>query len=1670
MKKLMVMFALLLVLGISGSLAAESPGTRSASMPRFNDPMQVPTSPTGKAGDCANAKVIAALPTEVIEGSTCGHPSFVAQYGGACTIRGVRYLGPDVAYRVELTPGNKNVKFVLESDSVDLVLALVRDCGNGDSCLANSVDFIGPGVDRPEVIEPGSRSYDPGTYYLYVDSFFLEPCGKYNIEVSGINPPRVDFEIKQEESRDPVIAGSGSQNLVYEVRMKNVYAFTATGLLIDLPIARAVLPSGVRLDSMETTDGSVDDERGVWSIAELPPEETAILKVKLTVMSGASSEDSIHNEVSLNRVDQVLRRDIGLIASTETTSILRRSKLILTTEENVDPVVAGSGRGNLGYSVKVLNEGPSDVDDLRLRESLVLPRGVKIQSVTADRGNIGNSRPNGPFEWRVGSLRKGKKAELSISLTVDESADPGRDLIRSRAVVMGLEEQNTGSSVVAERTSVRLGAKLDLKLNGPADGVTAGDGEGNLVYELRVSNGGRISATNLEIRERLPEAVDVTVDSIQPSRGEIIGDTWKLDSLPPGASEKLAVTLTVGPAALPGEDALCGTAVVETVDEPNIGDKRATECTSVERRVALQLLITASDDPVFLGDTLEYVVELTNKGPSDASGLTLQQELSPEVLLPALTPSRGEVSEKGVWVLDGPLIAGGVETLRISLPIDEVAAEAGSIREKVAVRTLKEPNTGTKEKSVLTDVRRGVILKMMLGVSVNPVTAGSEEGLTYTLYVTNEEPVDLEKLRLRQDLTLPPGVVPVAPSDGSSFVWNLDGLEVGETEELETLLDVMPNASDIEAIGIVVRVDELTVPGFEGVGNLGDNRVETSTGIKREVTLSLTGIESADPVVAGSHLVYELTVQNEGPSDASELVLENAVELPDAGGVTVDRRTVTAGEFEDPVWELETLTKGGSESLTVVLTVDSTASPGTDVVKDTLTLTAFHEGQGKKRASVSTSITDVPEGLSCVSPLAGVVAWWPFDDVSDSFAVEIAGRNDGILMGPPAPTNGQVDLALRFDGVDDYVEVADGDVLDLDDFSFVFWLQVEDAMENEGTERTLIDKRSTDPAVGYRILLLEKTLALDLGDGGPSGEAFTRYEGPTLPLGGKWYLVALTVDRDDPLGGSWYLDGNLSVAFDPTGRSGSLASGEPLRIGRPVLDEPPGTGPPFKLDELTLFDRALDEEEVASLYNTGRQCKEIVYLRRDTPICAGKDAGQVDVTVCNHHPSLTQAYDLTFIGLPAGDERCGGDVDGPIGTEADLEVAASRCEAVQVELNRPEGMDADGLEACYQLTTKNRSTGVKYLSQASLWDSRGWCVVPMGPFPAKQVAGEAVTVGFEVTNRGEDDGVLPYELESAKDGGSTLSLAGGEPGSPAFGDVEVQAGEKEEVRFEALDVAPRPLAFHDLRLRDNTSSAGLAATGILIVAPSCTVEPESLCLVRRRFEAQLLGRDPEGEVRTAKAVPLTPDTGYFYFSNPADIDFAVRLIDGREVSHSWWLVYSALTDRALTLTVTDTVTDTVRTYSLGAGELTSGVDVEAFPEEGFVALEPEELLRSYFTIDPDTYENPAPEERILSFASGRFQVETVWEDFGGNTGDGHAVPLGDGSGYFVFSSTGSVDLVVRMVDGRPDNGYWWIFHGALTPVEYTLTVTDMETGGVWQYTNAAGAFSSGSDTEFFPDP
>ena len=114
-------------------------------------------------------------------------------------------------------------------------------------------------------------------------------------------------------------------------------------------------------------------------------------------------------------------------------------------------------------------------------------------------------------------------------------------------------------------------------------------------------------------------------------------------------------------------------------------------------------------------------------------------------------------------------------------------------------------------------------------------------------------------------------------------------------------------------------------------------------------------------------------------------------------------------------------------------------------------------------------------------------------------------------------------------------------------------------------------------------------------------------------------------------------------------------------------------------------------------------------------------------------------------------------------------------------------------------------------------------------------------------------------------------------------------------------------------------------------APGCTPGATTLCLNGGRFRVEVDWSVPsQGRTGVGTATPITDDTGRFWFFTSTNIELVVKVLDGRGVNGKFWVFYGALSNVEYTMRITDTQTQTVKTYFNPSGTLASKSDTSAF--------------------------------------------------------------------------------------------------------------------------------------------
>lgn len=94
----------------------------------------------------------------------------------------------------------------------------------------------------------------------------------------------------------------------------------------------------------------------------------------------------------------------------------------------------------------------------------------------------------------------------------------------------------------------------------------------------------------------------------------------------------------------------------------------------------------------------------------------------------------------------------------------------------------------------------------------------------------------------------------------------------------------------------------------------------------------------------------------------------------------------------------------------------------------------------------------------------------------------------------------------------------------------------------------------------------------------------------------------------------------------------------------------------------------------------------------------------------------------------------------------------------------------------------------------------------------------------------------------------------------------------------------------------------------------CLAGGGTLCLNEGRFRVTATWRTSNSN-GPGQGVTLTGDTGYFAFFDPSNVEVTIKVLNGCGLNNRYWVFASGMTNVEVALTVTDTQTGLVKTYT-----------------------------------------------------------------------------------------------------------------------------------------------------------
>ena len=722
--------------------------------------------------------------------------------------------------------------------------------------------------------------------------------------------------------------------ITYDLTITNMGpSETTTTTVTDLlPPDTSFKSATVDIGDCEANSGTLTCELGALGIGQvvsisvvldIDPGSTGVISNTATVESDLPDSNPIDNSSTVSTSPQP-EADVVI------------DKIAPATYVPGNPIV---------YTLIATNNGPSTATAVVVTDTL--PPNVGFDAIASDARC---SESTGVVTCSPEELVPGQSVEYQISVTT--TADMTGSLLNTAAVQSPTPDPDSGNNQDEESTDPDPKANLVLVKTGPTGPIAAGD---QISYTVSVTNEGPSDALDVVVDDPLPPGltyVDAVVGGGSGTETCDVSVRCDLGAISAGATEVITITVEVG-SAVTGTVVNTATASTSTPgDDPT--DSTDDHVVDVVEQTDLSITKIDSVDPVLAGQTLLYTLQVTNAGPSQATNVVVTDVLPPELTFVA-APGCDYDETSRVVSCSLPTVAVGVPvTLAVETTVNADTPDGSTVVNSAAVTAASDADDSDNETVENTDVVAQADLAVTKISSPNPFVPGQE--VTYTISVANLGPSDAQNVIVTD--TLPDGFFPTGftPAnscvvDTSTMTCNFATLPAGAAEVVTITGQTDPSATVLS--NTVTATSDTTDPDESN-----NNDSDTNVG-EPNADLVVTKTDSIDPVAAGSALTYTITVVNNGPSDAQNVIVTDTVPA-DFTVTAVDRTECdTSVECVFPL-----IGAGATEQILITGIVDAaitdTGDPNTPELTNTVSVQS-DTADGDPTNNTSSETTDVIE-------------------------------------------------------------------------------------------------------------------------------------------------------------------------------------------------------------------------------------------------------------------------------------------------------------------------------------------------------------------------------------------------------------------------------------------------------------------------------------------------------------------------------------------------------------------------------------------------------------------------------------------------------------------------------------------------------------------------------------
>ena len=596
-------------------------------------------------------------------------------------------------------------------------------------------------------------------------------------------------------------------------------------------------------------------------------------RVRATVDADAGGT-TLTNAAVLDYRAATLGRDLSYVVAPAVIDVDAIADLSLTKTMAPDPSLAG---GEVTSVLSVSNDGPNAATGVVVTDQL--PAGVTYVSATTPQGSC--AQAGGIVTCQLGTVPDGATVDVEVVVAVpsDSTANSVVNVasVGSATADLDPEDNAAGGSVAVAR-------EADLRVSKTSDAAAVAPGS-STTFTVTVTNDGPSDAVDVVATDSVADPALVLTGATAPGSTCAVGGQTARCSIPrlaPGASLVMTVTARISPDAPAGASLVnTATASSSTPDSDPADNAASVAVTTTAPQADIETTKTSGDARA--GGQVAYSIVVTNRGPSTAGAVTLDDVLPAGLSIASIVSSRGECTPAVTITcafgdLPGPDATGNLTSATVTVIADVASSvPAGALQNTAAAAsTTADPDPGDNAATVSTAVTTAA--DVSITKTADPVQPAAGEDVTFTVTVSNSGPSTARDIVVTDALPAGLTLLGVDPGPGVTCTGALSCAVTDLDPQATATFDVrmnVPAGFDLDAgaanTATVASSTPDPAPGNNVATATVTARAISDVAVLKWDTSDLPPPPGTPPRVftAGEIVDYRIAALNFGPSDAS---------------------------------------------------------------------------------------------------------------------------------------------------------------------------------------------------------------------------------------------------------------------------------------------------------------------------------------------------------------------------------------------------------------------------------------------------------------------------------------------------------------------------------------------------------------------------------------------------------------------------------------------------------------------------------------------------------------------------------------------------------------------------------------------------------------------------------